>query len=159
MQVNGLPPCPFCSRKELAVIFESAKFLAIYNKFPVVPGHCLLVPKRHVEAYLCLDPSELADLTGASRRLIEAAISAHNTSSFDYALQEGVAAGGTIPHLHFHVIPRRSADLSRPDEWYPELLRQQIEPSLRERVELTMEAMSIESDRIKKMLANEPDLS
>jgi len=142
--------CAFCDRPGLAVIWESSCFLAVCNRFPVVEGHSLLLPKRHVASFMALTPEEWADLYGMSRQLIAALLSTYDTTSFDYALQEGVPAGRSIEHLHFHVIPRRTGDLGSPGDWYPELVRQHIDPAQRTKVELDFEMMFATAGRIRQ---------
>lgn len=133
--------CPFCDFASLAVIFENSLFFAVCNKYPIVAGHSLIIPKRHVEQYLALTHDENLALTNISRQLIAALLATYETDAFDYALQEGVWAGRSIGHLHFHVIPRKQGDLSSPGDWYPELVLQRIDPSQRDRVELDFENM------------------
>ena len=146
--------CPFCNFRDLAIIFESEFFRAAYNKFPIVTGHSLLAPKRHIESFLELSTSESEELFYVSKRIISAVLRVFDTDSFDFALQEGVPAGGTIAHLHFHVIPRRVGDLGCPDDWYPELLKQYIHPSNRERVALSADEMLREARRIGEVVRN-----
>jgi bis(5'-adenosyl)-triphosphatase len=142
--------CPFCIRDELVIIFESAFFLAICNKFPIVEGHSLIIPKRHLEGFMDLNSDDWSDLRGISRRLIQSLLSEYETDSFDYALQQGVPAGGSIKHLHFHTIPRRGKDFTLPGDWYPELVRQQIDPAQRKRTELDLEQMQGLATRIRQ---------
>lgn len=148
-------PCPFCDITQLAVSIESRHFIAVCNKFPTVEGHCLIVPKRHVEQYLDLDDNETIDLTKISRQLIAALLAAYQTEAFDYALQEGGPAGRSIRHLHFHVIPRKAGDLSSPGDWYPELVRQHIDPAYRSRLELEPGKMKEVANRIRTHAGND----
>lgn len=150
--------CPFCERSQLVIISESVLFIAICNKFPIVEGHSLIIPKRHVQRYMDLTSDDWNDLHGISRQLIQALLSTFDTNSFDYALQEGVPAGGSIEHLHFHVIPRRLKDLSSPGDWYPELVRQHIDPSQRRRVELGLEQMELVAKQVREHLLRSPIL-
>ncbi|PSR05597.1 MAG: hypothetical protein BRD50_00390 [Bacteroidetes bacterium SW_11_45_7] len=41
--------------------------------------------------------------------------------AFNWALQEGEAAGQTVEHLHLHLLPRYQEDLPNPGDWYPKL--------------------------------------
>lgn len=44
--------CPFCApSKEVELIVESAQAYSIFDKYPVSPGHGLIIPKRHVSDY------------------------------------------------------------------------------------------------------------
>lgn len=47
--------CPFCNpESDRELIVESATAFAIYDKFPVNPGHALIIPKRHCADYFDL---------------------------------------------------------------------------------------------------------
>jgi bis(5'-adenosyl)-triphosphatase len=145
--------CPFCDTASLAVITESEHFRAICNRFPVVKGHSLLIPKRHVVTFMSLTSEEWADLHGLSRQLITALLSVYETDSFDYALQEGTPAGRSIEHVHFHVIPRQTGDLGSPGDWYPELVRQHIDPAQRAKVELDFSTLQETASKIRVRIA------
>ena len=46
------PACPFCNpESNLELILESAQAYSIFDKFPVNPGHSLIIPKRHISDY------------------------------------------------------------------------------------------------------------
>jgi len=116
MRIN----CPFCdSRIDEAKFSESENFLAIYNIAPILPGHSLIIPKRHVESLLELDDKELYEMTMFSRDITKTLLEIFKSSGFDWTIQEGGDAGGSIPHLHMHLIPRKSNDLTLPGDWYP----------------------------------------
>ena len=55
--------CPFCnlSEKEV-VIFDDNYFVALFDPFPVSPGHTTIVPKRHVVNISDLNKNEWNDL-------------------------------------------------------------------------------------------------
>lgn len=146
--------CPFCTPKDLAIIFESNLFRAIYNKYPTVEGHSLIITKRHLESLTQLTLQEWIELREVTNKLLEALFTSFKSKSFDYAIQDGFAAGGSIDHFHIHVIPRKLGDLSSPEQWYPELLRKKFEPSERKKVELSMEAMRKIANEIKRHINN-----
>lgn len=112
--------CPFCdSRIDEAKFSESENFLAIYNIAPILPGHSLIIPKRHVESLLELDDKEFYEMTVFSRDITKMLIEIFKSSGFDWKIREGEDAGQSIPHLHIHMIPRRPNDLTKPGDWYP----------------------------------------
>jgi bis(5'-adenosyl)-triphosphatase len=146
--------CAFCrSNQHLAVIFNTKRFRAIYNQSPIVPGHCLLIPRRHVEYLLDLTKEEWLDLRIATKRLLTAVLGTFETRAFDLALQEGREAGQSVHHLHFHILPRTPRDLSAPGKWYRILDRQNTRyESFRARGKprpnLTLAAMKREARKI-----------
>lgn len=117
------PGCPFCGAAAVAAAFAgNERFLALYNIAPVLPGHALVVPRRHVQSLLDLADDELAQFAIFARRVTRLLSRAFSADGFDWTVQDGAAAGQTVPHLHLHVIPRHSGDLPEPGDWYPALM-------------------------------------
>lgn len=105
---------PFCSREEIAKtsFHQSKHFMALYNIRPVLPGHSLFVPKRHVTRITDLTGEEAMDLNRLMREVIPVLIRFYGSTddSYNLAVQAGPSSGRTIDHLHIHIIPRRSGD-------------------------------------------------
>lgn len=144
--------CPFCDSDILYYSFlESRSFRAICNIAPILPGHSLIVPIRHVERFLDLDIVERIELTFFVARVIDVLQESQSTNSFDFTLQEGSAAGQSVSHLHFHIIPRLFLDLPNPGDWYSRLIHNQVIDSS-ERPRLSREEMINEAHRIRKFV-------
>jgi bis(5'-adenosyl)-triphosphatase len=117
--------CPLCSPKIRDHIFrESSKMMAVYNIAPILPGHSMVVPKRHVESVFGLNDEELAELFRFSREITHLLMNVFDSDGFDWSLQESEAAGQSVNHLHLHIIPRKDGDLNRPGDWYALLEKQ-----------------------------------
>lgn len=127
-KIKHLQKCPFC-RSELKeyVFFESENFLATYNIAPILPGHSLVIPKKHIESLLDLSDKELFEFVSLGRSVVKILTKAFDTDSFNWTIQEKPAAGQTVPHLHMHLIPRKSDDLPEVGDWYPLLKQRQSE--------------------------------
>jgi ATP adenylyltransferase len=96
-------------RKALIVHRASTCYL-ILNRFPYNPGHLLVVPFREVTGLDELTAAERADLMeeiAFGRRLVEAAL---KPDGFNVGFNFGSASGGSIPHLHAHIVPRWNGD-------------------------------------------------
>ena len=104
--------CAFCSEAILKIekFYEDESFIAIYNIKPVVKGHCLVIPKRHVESMLELNEKEREDFISFSNKAIFIALKYADANDFDFLLQLGENAGQSIKHLHFHILPRKRND-------------------------------------------------
>ena len=111
--------CEFCkvATKEVKdyTVFEDASSLAFLDHRPLFPGHCLLIPRRHLET-LADVPSELLLALFSNAQLLAA------------AMEEGLGAEGSfvalnnrvsqsVPHLHIHIVPRRRKDGLRGFFW------------------------------------------
>ena len=103
--------CPFCDliavREFLA---EERLAVAIADKYPLNPGHALVIPRRHEPDFLALTPEELADLMTLAKGLRRG----FPTDALNLGVNIGVAAGQTVAHAHLHVIPRFAGDVTEP---------------------------------------------
>ena len=87
---------------------------AFLDAFPLNPGHCLIVPRRHESDFLALTENEQSAIWGllpAVRRHVE---SRGIPDGYNIGINVGEAAGQTIAHAHVHVIPRFHSDVSDP---------------------------------------------
>lgn len=100
-------PCPFCDPDRDAVAANGTARTLI-DGFPSADGHLLVVPRRHVGHVRDLTAAELADVFA----LVHEAASGPGDHTI--GINDGPAAGQTVPHLHVHVIPRRPGDVADP---------------------------------------------
>jgi len=112
--------CPFCHKdiKEISFM-ESKSFFVIYNRAPILPGHSMIIPRRHYTSILELTDEERHEMMDLGVEAIKGLRSVFQTNSFNWTLQEGESAGQTVAHLHVHLLPRHSGDLPQPGDWYP----------------------------------------
>ncbi|PYI25239.1 Bis-tetraphosphatase [Aspergillus indologenus CBS 114.80] len=84
---------------------------ALVNLKPILPGHVLVSPRRGVPRVADLTPPEASDLFLTVRRVARMVERVYGASSLNIAIQDGVDAGQSVPHVHAHVIPRKKLDL------------------------------------------------
>ena len=104
--------CPFCYPAGDQVYYRDSLVIGIWDGFPVTPGHALLVPIRHVPTWFDASVDErmaLIRAIDAARLAIESNFGA---DGYNIGINNGEAAGQTVPHLHVHVIPRRRGDMA-----------------------------------------------
>ena len=101
------------------VFAESDGEMAIYNIAPIVPGHVLILPKEPLESLNDLREEQLQSFFSFARKVTNFIVQEFKATDFDWTIQDGRAAGQTIPHLHLHVIPRVKGDFPNPGDWYP----------------------------------------
>ena len=106
--------CPFCSLPRSRVIDENRHGLLIRDGFPVSPGHSLVIPRRHILSLFDTSADELADLFSLLNRAKQVLASEFHPDGYNVGINDGAAAGQTVPHLHIHLIPRFFGDLSDP---------------------------------------------
>ncbi|OSX66909.1 hypothetical protein POSPLADRAFT_1175614 [Postia placenta MAD-698-R-SB12] len=103
--------------------FRTSLSYAVVNLKPIVPGHVLVVPTRYVPRITDLTPPELSSLMTAVQQVGRVIERAYGADGLTIACQDGKAAGQTMPHVHFHIIPRRLKGdyFVRNDDVYPVL--------------------------------------
>ena len=92
------------------IVHRSALSYLILNRYPYNPGHLLAVPFRDLSELDALTQAERADLMeeiNFGRLLLKAAL---NPDGVNVGFNFGSAAGGSISHLHGHLVPRWSGD-------------------------------------------------
>lgn len=93
------------------IVHRSARSYLILNRFPYNPGHLLAVPFREVTEIEQLEAAERTDLFDEilmGKRLLTEAL---HPEGFNIGFNLGnTVAGGSIPHLHAHIVPRWNGD-------------------------------------------------
>lgn len=104
--------CAFCDENVLArqKFYEDEHVLALYTHKPILPCHCLVIPKRHVERYEMLTDEEITQIGRVIQKVDQAASKVFGTSSYLLLQKNGVEVGQTVPHVHFHYIAREKGD-------------------------------------------------
>lgn len=102
---------PALNDDRTALIVHRREFsYLLMNRFPYNAGHLLAIPFREVAELEDLRAEERADLMEAivfAKRVLAAAI---KPDGFNVGFNLGSAAGGSIPHLHGHIVPRWNGD-------------------------------------------------
>ncbi|MCL4819623.1 MAG: HIT domain-containing protein [Vicinamibacteria bacterium] len=109
--------CPFCHPERERIAFEDRLTRAIWDGFPVSPGHLLLVPRRHVPTWFDAADEERAALLAnidRARDLLSERADQPRPDGYNIGINVGRAAGQTVFHLHVHVIPRYEGDVPDP---------------------------------------------
>jgi diadenosine tetraphosphate (Ap4A) HIT family hydrolase len=63
--------CPFCKIDKEKIIYENKYFYAIFDEFPVSPGHVLVIPKKHCNSILDLKEKEFLSLRSTIKEVIK----------------------------------------------------------------------------------------
>lgn len=90
------------------------------NLKPLLPGHVLVCPVQVKPRLADLTRDELGDLFSTVARVQRTLKRLYHADAFNVAVQDGEAAGQSVPHVHCHVIPRRKGDAGGEDkvhEW------------------------------------------
>jgi histidine triad (HIT) family protein len=107
--------CIFCEIASGAAparkVYEDEAVVAFLDTAPIVPGHVLVIPKKHVVWYTDLTPAEAGPF---SKALYQVARQVKKASSAEYV--SVLIRGTRIPHLHAHLIPKLPGEESTFDK-------------------------------------------
>lgn len=87
-------------------VFETEHALAFMDIMPQVDGHTLVVPKDEAESIHDVDPVILGETIQVVQTVSAAVKAAFDAPGVMIAQLNGAAAGQTVFHLHFHILPR-----------------------------------------------------
>ena len=103
-------PCRFCNLSSTDIVIANDLAVVSRDSYPVSPGHTLVIPKRHVGSFFDTTTEErLALLELIDKAKLELDREFH-PAAYNLGLNDGPAAGQSIPHVHFHLIPRYEGD-------------------------------------------------
>lgn len=94
-------------------IYEDEHTLAFMDLMPQSDGHALVITREPAETLLELSPDGAAACMRATQRVALAVKSAFEAPGILIVQANGAVAGQTVPHVHFHVIPRRAGEQLR----------------------------------------------
>ncbi len=106
--------CAFCNPDVLnrQKFYEDDLVLALYTHKPIFPGHCLIIPKRHIKTFDELSDDEAQQMASVIKKVHQAVQSTFHTSSYLLLQKNGREAGQMVPHVHFHYISRKTGATS-----------------------------------------------
>jgi len=118
--------CVFC---EIAAgeipaykIYEDEQTLAFLDINPVNPGHVLVIPKKHAANLEEVETAELSALMSTVKKMGVRLKERLGYGGYNVLMNNDPVSGQAIPHVHFHIIPRKAGDgLNRwPENKYAE---------------------------------------
>lgn len=93
-------------------VFRDDLIMILLNRFPYNPGHLLIAPLEHHEKFEELPVKLATHLTLMLQQAIKLLNITHSPMGFNIGLNLGDIAGGSVKHLHWHVVPRYPGDLN-----------------------------------------------
>jgi len=103
--------CPFCTiikgdDPNARIVFQDQSVTAFFPLDPATRGHTLVIPNRHVADHIDLTEAESRQLGMSVRRTARAVRAAVSPDGMNIIQSTGAAATQSVPHVHFHVLPR-----------------------------------------------------
>jgi len=107
--------CVFCQivggTAPASVVYSDGSVMAFMDIAPIVPGHLLVIPKRHAVLVGDLEASEGTTCWMIAATLAKALRgSGLRVEGVNLFVADGEAAFQDVPHFHIHVIPRYAGD-------------------------------------------------
>lgn len=106
--------CPFCSLDPKRIWIEQQHCLAFPDAYPVTDGHTLVIPRKHVASIYELSADQQEAVWQLVSEVRSRLLSGMKPDAFNIGVNDGLAAGQTVPHAHIHIIPRRGGDVPDP---------------------------------------------
>lgn len=108
------PDCIFCKivagELPATIVDEDERTVAFMDINPATRGHTLVVPRRHAQDLLSIDPEDLCATAAAAQRLAGRMSERLGAAGINVLNSCGAAAWQTVFHFHLHVIPRYDGD-------------------------------------------------
>ena len=106
--------CVFCAIAAGEIpcfkVYEDESVLAYLDINPFAEGHTLVIPKVHADDLQGIDDAALADLVVHVKRIAAHVKEALGCDGYNIMQNNGAAAGQTVRHIHFHIVPRWEGD-------------------------------------------------
>lgn len=94
-------------------VYEDDQVLAFMDIMPQAEGHTLVIPKAPAVTLLDLAPEDAAYTIQIVQKVAKAIETALDAKGIVLMQLSGTAAGQTVPHVHFHLIPSSIHELSK----------------------------------------------
>ncbi len=106
--------CVFCDKQILdrQKFYEDDLVIALCTHKPIIQSHFLIIPKRHVKRLEMLSLEEVSHIYQVIGKVNRASVKAFQTSSYLIHQKNGLEVGQSVPHVHFHLIAKRTGDSS-----------------------------------------------
>ncbi|MFE5459033.1 HIT domain-containing protein [Nocardia sp. NPDC056564] len=111
------PACLFCRHADPSVntvVRRRGTMYARWDNFPASLGHVEIVPFRHILSFFDMNERETRDLHILAQSMRDTLTTLYRPDGFTIGVNDGSAAGRTVPHLHMHIIPRWHGDVPDP---------------------------------------------
>ncbi len=109
--------CIFCKiiddKIPAAKVYEDANVISFLDIMPANKGHCLVVPKKHVQTLMEMSEEDLVATVKAAKKVARALSLSFGNGSFNILMNNGKEAGQLVSHAHIHIIPRFQRDRLR----------------------------------------------
>jgi histidine triad (HIT) family protein len=112
------PNCIFCKIVAGSIpskkIIQNERAMALLDAFPLAAGHTLVIPKSHYARIQDMSREDALAVFEVAWKVADAVEFGSQTSASTIAIHNGREAGQEVPHVHIHIVPRKSGDGAGP---------------------------------------------
>ncbi len=112
------PNCIFCKIAAGSIpsriIMQNERAMALLDAFPLATGHTLVIPKSHYARLQDMNREDALAVFEIAWKVAGAVESGSQASASTIAIHNGREAGQEVPHVHIHIVPRKSGDGAGP---------------------------------------------
>ncbi len=91
-------------------IYEDDKVMAFLDVLPIHPGHTIVIPKKHVPDVEDLSDEDISAMAVSIKKIGRSIMDGLDVKGYSILLDNKDAANQHVPHVHFHVVPRKEGD-------------------------------------------------
>ena len=106
--------CVFCrivaAELPSSVVYEDESLIAFLDTSPLAEGHLLVLPRDHYAALTDMPPDLCGRICSALPAIARSVVAVTGAEGFNLLQSNGSVAGQVVNHVHFHLIPRATAD-------------------------------------------------
>ena len=106
--------CLFCTLPASRIVIANELAVVVRDDYRVSPGHTLVIARRHVGSFFLATAKErdaILTLLDEAKAGLDAE---YRPDGYNVGINDGNAAGQTVPHVHIHLIPRYTGDQDDP---------------------------------------------
>jgi len=92
-------------------VYEDNLSFVVLNLYPYNPAHVMVVPNRHITKYTELTKEELLHNFRMIQGIQLMLDDLYSPRGYNIGMNQGKDAGGSIEHIHFHIVPRYGSEL------------------------------------------------
>lgn len=108
------PDCLFCNivggKIPARILMQNKRAIALLDAFPLAAGHTLVIPKSHYAKVQDMTEQDAKAVFEIMWKIVAAIETGSRVEASTIAIHNGREAGQEIPHIHAHIVPRKSGD-------------------------------------------------
>lgn len=109
--------CKFCKivkgKLPAAIVWQDDEYACFMDKYPINPGHVLVVPKKHYAFLTDMPVSSAGKLFEHATRITNGICKTLKPDGINIGQSNGRVASQSIFHVHIHIVPRFKGDAKK----------------------------------------------